>query len=189
MIRFDGNTQEDIKLWHTYLFWARSRVCNTEVADSKVIADDPASRVDVSIGEALQAILFCSFTLEYRMKRVLLSMGFNLPKKETLGPLYANFWPRLEKLDRLDKAGKCKKPVEWKGCADTLDTLVSVRNAIAHADYNEALRMLSATRDPADMARKYYNALINAIMLINISTGYDTRPFHEIEEYFKPLKC
>lgn len=92
-------------------------------------------------------------------------------------------------MDRLDKAGKCKKPPEWKECADTLDTLVSVRNAIAHANYEETLRILSATKDPADMARKYYNALIDAIMLINISTGYDTRPCHEIEEYFKPLKC
>jgi hypothetical protein len=189
MIRFDGNTPEDIELWHTYLFWARSRVCNTEVADSKVIADDPANRVDFSTGDALQAILFCSFTLEYRMKRVLLSMGCKLPKKETLGPLYANFWPRLEKLDRLDKAGKCKKPVEWKKCADTLDTLVSVRSAIAHANYEETIGMLSATRDPTEMARKYYNALIDAIMLINISTGYNTGPFHEVKEYFKHLKC
>ena len=23
MIRFDGNTDDDIKLWHTYVFWAR----------------------------------------------------------------------------------------------------------------------------------------------------------------------
>ena len=189
MIRFDGNSPEEIKLWNTYLFWARSRVCNTEVADSKIIADDPAKRLDASIGEALQAILFCAFTLEYRMKRVLLSMGFKLPEKETLGTLYEKFWPRLETMDRLDRAGKCKKPVEWKECADTLKKLVSVRNDIAHANYEETIQMLSATMDPADMARRYYNSLIDAIMLINISTGYETRPFHEIEEYFKPLKC
>lgn len=41
---------------------------------------------------------------------------------------------------------------------------------------------------PIKMARRYYNSVVDALRLINIGTGYETRPDEEVKEYFKPLR-
>lgn len=83
MDTFDGDSQDDRKLWHTYLYWARERamMCSSAIPVPGVIVDDPINRVDSSIGKSLQAILFSSFALEYRLKRVLICMNVSFPKK------------------------------------------------------------------------------------------------------------
>ncbi|GAI18664.1 unnamed protein product, partial [marine sediment metagenome] len=103
MIRFDGNTPDDVKLWHTYIHWAREKAKFGQTKDKATIpaiADDPINRVEDSLSLTLQTIIFSSFALEYRLKRVLISMGGKLKSKETLTPLLNNFWQRLSNIDR-----------------------------------------------------------------------------------------
>lgn len=88
MIRFDGNTPDDVKLWHTYIYWAREKAKFGQIkykATIQAIADDPNNRVEDSLSLALQTIIFSSFALEYRLKRVLASMGVKLKSKKDLG--------------------------------------------------------------------------------------------------------
>ena len=136
MVRFDGNTPDDIKLWHTYLYWARQRVksdSSLDLISKPAIVDNPDNRVEESISSTLQAIVFSAFALEYRLKRVLISMGVSFPPKETLMPLLQKFWNRLSRIDRLDGKGKCTPPNDWNDCMRVLESLVKIRNNIAHA--------------------------------------------------------
>jgi len=191
MIRFDGNTSDDVKLWHTYIHWAREKARFGQTKDKATIpaiADDPINRVEDSFSFALQTIVFSSFALEYRLKRVLISMDVKLKSKETLGPLLCKFWPRLSSKNRLDKKGKCSPPTEWNNCLEKLIQLIELRNDIAHANYSETLSSFSGVENPLKMARKYYDSVVDAIRIINIGTGYETRPDEKAKEDFESLK-
>ncbi len=187
---FDGDSQDDRKLWHTYLYWARERAMTSASAIpvAGVIVDDPGNRVDSSIGRSLQAILFSSFALEYRLKRVLICMDVSFPKKETMGPFLERFWSRLRAVARLDGRGKCSAPAGWQRLEPHLKRLVDLRNNIAHANYTETLNFLSVGDNPQQQARNFYNYVVDAIRLVNEGTGYDTRSNEELDEHFRPLK-
>jgi hypothetical protein len=58
---------------------------------------------------------------------------------------------------------------------------------MAHANYEEVVRFLGGS-DSLTRAREYYNAVVDALMLINVGTGYDTRPLDAMKTYFEPLK-
>lgn len=190
MRTFDGDSQDDRKLWHTYLYWAREQAMTSSSAIpvAGVIVDDPISRVDSSIGRSLQTILFSSFALEYRLKRVLICMNVSFPKKETMGLFLKQFWSRLRAVERLDGCGSCSPPEGWQGLESHLRRLVDLRNSIAHANYTETLNFLSAGADPQQQARDFYNCVVDAIRLVNEGTGYETRSKEELDEYFGPLK-
>jgi hypothetical protein len=158
-------------------------------ANPAVIVDDPSNRVDPAIGQALQTILFSSFALEYRLKRVLMSMNVPFPPKETLGPLLDKCLGRLSGVARLDDHGNCSAPAAGQVVEPILKRLVEARNDIAHANYKETLRFFSGGADPQDQARHFYNALIDGIRFINEGTGFDTRPKEELDKYFQPLKA
>ena len=190
MPTFDGDTLPDRKLWHTYLYWARERATTSASAVPVlgVIVDDADNRVDAAISKALQAILFASFALEYRLKRVLTSMDVPFPERETLGPFLNNFWGRLARVPRLDGRGSCVPPSDWSTIEPRLKRLVRLRNDIAHANYADTRQFLSETSSPTEEARCLYNTVVQAIRLINQGTGYDTRSGKELDEYFEPLK-
>ena len=147
MVGFDGNTSEDKKLWHTYVFWAyapaRSLAGPPPQGKQPPHAADPNNRLRESLARALQTILFSSFVLDYRMRRVFEAFGLHLRPKTTLGPLLNCFWPRLAVVDRLDKNGKCLPPPEWSICEPDLQHLVRLRNDIAHANYKKTLQAFS----------------------------------------------
>jgi len=191
MIRFDGDTRDDVKLWHTYVHWALEKARFGQTKDKTTIpavVDDPINRVEDSLSFALQIIIFSAFALEYRLKRVLISMGVEFGSKETLNPLLKCFWPRLSNKNRLDKKGKCLPPTEWNDCFEDLLQLVELRNDIAHANYCEILSFFSGAETPLKKARKYYHSVVDAIRIINIGTGYEIRPDEEAKEDFKPLR-
>ena len=190
MATFDGDSQDDRKLWHTYLYWARERAMTSSsaVPVQGVIVDDPVNRVESSISRSLQAILLSSFALEYRLKRVLICMNVRFRKKETLGPFLEKFWSRLRTVVRLDGRGNCSPPASWERLEPHLKRLVDLRNDIAHANYTETLNFLSANVDPQQQARDFYNYVVDAIRLVNEGTGYETRSKEELDEYFGPLK-
>ena len=188
---FVGDTPNDRKLWHTYLYWARERVrsmSQPDVPEAAALVDDPNRRVEASTGKALQAIIFSAFALEYRLKRVLVCMGASFPEKETLKPLLVKFWERLKLIDRWDKSGKCTSPSGWKVIEPVLLRLVELRNDLAHANYKETLQFLSGAANPEQAALQLYNAVIDAIKLVNQGTGIDTTPPEELDRYFEHLK-
>jgi hypothetical protein len=149
------------------------------------MVDHPNRRVDEDIDNALQVILFSAFALEYRMKRVLVSMGKKPPRN--LKPLIDGFWPRLKDTPRLDGRGKCRAPQDWHSIEPRIKDLADRRDKIAHADYAHALRFFSPQAPPVT-ALDYYDAVIDAICSINVGTGYDTRPPKELVDYFERLR-
>ena len=185
MVAFDGKTPSDVKLWHTYVWWARLQIA---APDPRVIVDAPANRIDPALSRALQTVVFSAFALEYRLRRVLEEMGQTVRPRTTLSQLLTLFWIRLGTVDRLDGSGKCAQPAGWNSCEGTLKSLGTLRNSIAHANYDEILKSLRGG-DPTQLAKNYYNAVIEAIKLINIGTGYDTRSRVEIDGYFEVLKA
>jgi hypothetical protein len=190
MTTFDGETQYDRRLWHSYIYLAKRYAIASggrTASSTPAIADDPSNRVGEPLVEALQTVLFSAFALEYRLKRVLIAMGQPPRQKDTLTPLFEGFWTTLSHVNRLDGKGRCAPPAEWASCEPTLKELISVRNQMAHANYKDVLEFLGRT-DPLRRARRYYNTLVDAIMLINLGTGYETRPLYEVEDYFRPLK-
>jgi hypothetical protein len=198
MVTFDGDTNDDVRLWHSYLYWARERVRAlsadpmvgapaTAASVDAAIVDDPHNRIDNSTGVALQALVFTAFALEYRLKRVLRAMGVSVPPKETLGPCLGNFWRRLAGVTRLDGTGPCRPPADWAKVEPLLRELRDRRNSLAHANYSETLSFLAASSDPAKEAIRLYNGVVEAIKLINLGTGYETRPTDKVDEYFRSL--
>jgi hypothetical protein len=185
-----GEKVEDRKLWHTYFYWAREKVLtlSTSDPDESAIIDNPKNRIGVTPSNILQAILFSAFALEYRLKRTLEFMSVKVPKKVTLGPLLDIFWRELSKVDKYEDNVKCSPPGEWKSIKADLTKLVELRNRIAHANYKKTSQIFADESEGIKQALRCYNAVVDAVKLINFGTGYDKRPLNELEEYFKPLK-
>lgn len=179
-------------MWHSYLYWARERVLADapgpgSVPAAPAIVDDAANRISEPVGRALQAVLFSAFALEYRLKRVLLANNIDVPPTETLRPCLDQFWNRLAKVHRRDGHGLCLPPVEWAAIKPQLDQLVTLRNTLAHANYTKIVRFLESGQDAEQQAKSLYRAVVEAIKLINLGTGYETRPVDEVNEYFRAL--
>ena len=191
---YDGDDPGNVRLWHTYVYWAKQQALQSirarggPVKGQPAIADDPANRIDETLSEAIRTIVFASFMLEYRLRRVLAELDVTIQPKTTLGPLLNSFWSRLKETRRIEGEGCCCPPEEWKKCFPVLQRLVRLRNAIAHANYNETLQIFHATDDSVAFALQHYNAVIDAIRLINVGTGNDTRPHDVLVNYFQPLK-
>ena len=187
MTTYDGASDDDRRLWHSYVYLARQHaITSGGKAIAPAIVDDASHLVHDSLREALQTVLFSSFVLEYRLKRVHIEMG-RPPKQTTLSPLFDGFWKALRNVDRLDGAGKCAPPTQWASLAPRLKRLITLRNQMAHANYVNVLKFLGQ-KDPPRQARDHYNDVVEAIMLINLGTGYETAPFDEVEKYFAPLR-
>ncbi len=137
MVTFDGDNELDRKLWHTYVYWARKNAQSQQKDQppkSEVIVDDPENRVSDEISAAIQTILFSCFALKYRLKRVLKVLNVSYPEKETFGPFLKKFWIRLANKNRLDSTGYCEPPADWSSIEPQLESLIQLRNNIAHAN-------------------------------------------------------
>ena len=190
-IRFAGDTLEDEKLWYTYFHWAleKARFGQTKnKTTNPAVVDNPVNRVKDSFSFALRIIIFSAFALEYRVRRVLIYMDAKHEYEENFTRLLKDFWDLLSNIDRLDKKGKCSPPTEWNNCLEDLRQLVKLRNNIAHANYREILSFFSGAENPLKMARRYYNSVVDALRLINIGTGYETRPDEEANKNFELLR-
>ena len=191
MIRYDGETDEDQKLWNTYLYWARQEArfpCTDPPTEPRAFIDDHEKRIGDDTAATLRTIVFSCFALEYRLKRTLKALNVQFPKKEPSGDFFRQFWNRLSKKERLDGKGKCGPPSEWSLIEPGLKSLIGLRNDIAHANYSETVRFISGCLDPVATAREFYNAVVDAIRLVNQGTGYDVKGPEELKEYFRPLR-
>ena len=186
---FEGVTDNDKKLWHSYFYWARQnaiRLTITKYPTSDAIIDDDERRIDPNISTSIQTIIFSAFTLEYRLRRVRIALNAPFRKRDTLRNLLESFWDRLTDCRKVNGEGNCEKPEGWEDCSTKLMELVNFRNKIAHANYEGVLRLLAGI-DPEERALEFYNAVVDAIKLINIGTGHDKGTEGERELYYSPL--
>ncbi|MBA7496192.1 hypothetical protein ES702_06790 [subsurface metagenome] len=107
--------------------------------------------------------------------------------KKNLKTLLCIFWNELEKRNRWDKKGKCKKPLGWNNCDKDLRKLVELRDKIVHANYCEVLSFFSGKENSLETALRYYRSFIKAMGLISIGTGYGVCSNEEVEKELESL--
>lgn len=189
MHRFDGNTDEEAQVWHSYMRIARDHVITSGAEplaeESPAIADD-ALVWSESARAAIQTILFSSFILEARLKRVLSEMGRPARKFDGLNNVLSNFWTALAEVRRVQSEEFCTQPAEWTAIESKLNDLRRLRNQMAHGNLAAVLVSLGPGAAPT-VARDLYNAVIRAIVLVNLGTGYEDRSPAEVWKSFEPL--
>jgi hypothetical protein len=181
---------EDKKLWQTYVYWARRDIkdgLDVEPAGEEAIADKPSQRIEDRLAKAIQSLLFSALMLEYRLKRVLAYVGLPVNRRDGLEKRLELIRKELPKLDRKDGKGKSALPAEWQDCESKFEFLRKFRNRVAHANYDELLELFQGT-DPIEVARLYYNRVVDFMIALNICTGNETRSWDEVEKYFRPLR-
>jgi hypothetical protein len=189
MVGIAGITDEDRKLWNTYLFWARGAVDPGTPSNRALDIAKQRRRVRATDARALQAILFTVFALEYRLKRIYEVLGLKPRKRDTLGTLINNFRHRVESARRLDRSGLVRLPPEWSRVHQRLSKLNDLRNAIAHGNYAKVIAEVSSRpRAMPRLARTSYNVLVDVIRITNNAIGYDLRTKREIVKYYRRLK-
>src|SRR5687768_8248685 len=97
-----GDTARERRVWNSYLFAARSGADAGTAADPLLDIARAASRLPAGKEQALQEIVFSSFALEYRMRRIFKVLGLSHRERDTLGSLVANFLARVQGAPRLD---------------------------------------------------------------------------------------
>jgi hypothetical protein len=179
-----GDTPQDKRLWHTYLYWARSELLPSALG---LIIGDQRNRLPPKTSEALRSVVFAAFALEYRLKRTLLFVGQSPRSRDTLGSLLVNIDVRLGQATRPD--GKpIALPKEWTRIKKRLGELVALRNEIAHANYTRLSQRLASTQARRRIAKTLFNAVIDAIRILNHAVGYDTRPRRVARREYGRLK-
>jgi hypothetical protein len=189
MHRFDGKTDDERKVWHSYMRIARDRVIASgavpsatrrpEICNQKLVWDKKAR-------EAVQTIVFAAFILEARLKRVLNEMGRPPRKLDGLNNVLTNFWRALSTVKKIGREDACAPPPEWSQIEAQLNELRQLRNLMAHGNLSEVARRLRS-QDAQKKARELYNAVMKAILLVNLGTGYETKSPKDAWQYFAPL--
>ena len=182
-----GDSNQDRQLWNTYFSWARS------VLDPKrrqeLARKAQFRRISRHKAAHLQAIVFAAFALEYRVKRIYKVLGLAHREKDTLGSLLSHFRHRVETAERLDGHGRVQLPAQWKSIEARLRELNRFRNSIAHANYQQVLDFLpNDARRSRAVARRCFNALVDAIHVTNKAIGYETLSESDATRYYRKLK-
>lgn len=189
MHRFDGKTENERRVWHSYMRIARDRVIASgavpltktppEISNDKLVWDEKAR-------EAVQTIVFSAFILEARLKRVLNEMGRPPRKLDGLNNVLTNFWKALSGVKKIGCDDICSPPPEWTQVEVQLSELRQFRNVMTHGNLSEVARRLQS-QDAQAKARDLYNAVMKAILLINLGTGYETKSPKDAWDNFAPL--
>jgi len=116
-------------------------------------------------------------------------LGLGYRNKDTLGALLQNFRRRVETSSRLDRRGPVRLPARWDSLEEKLKELNSLRNKIAHANYREVLSLVPTDpRRSRAVARRCFNALVDAIRVTNRPIGYEPLTTGEARRYYSRLK-
>lgn len=184
-----GKTKEDQRLWNTYLYWARGTLDSTTKKNRALDISRQSQRIPASPATSLQIILFVSFALEYRLRRVYEVLGLRSRKRDGLGTLVNTFRQRVEVMPRLDGAGLIRLPREWARVQARLIELNRLRNALVHGNYATVLKEIAVDpRKIRQKARASFNALVDAIRITNQAIGYDTGKGRKTRAYYRQLK-
>jgi hypothetical protein len=183
-----GRTREDRQLWNTYLFWARSAAAPS-TSRSGLVISKRVNRIRDSTARNLQAILFASFALEYRLKSIYELLGLQTRRRDTLGTLIQNFPHRVATARRLDGKGNVRLPPEWKSIEKRLKILCQWRNDIAHANYRDIRTILpSHTKKSRRQACNCFNAVVDTIRITNRAIGFAAASLREDRKYYRVLR-
>lgn len=189
MTNIAGQTVDEQKFWHTYLFWARSSLDGSTSRKRSLLISKRSNRIKTTRSLHLQAIVFVAFALEYRLKRVLEECNVGYRKMDTLGPLLRNFKHRIEMASRVDGKGPIRLPTEWDSIESRLRRVIQLRNAVAHPNYQRWQTVWPAdTRWSRACAKDAFNALVDMIRVTNKAVGYDSRSDREARAYYGTLK-
>jgi hypothetical protein len=181
-----GDTQIEKRLWNTYMHWARAAAA-PEI-DPTLEISKAANRLPAAHAQALQAILFSAFVLEFRLKLVYDYLGIAFRKRDTLGSLLQHFRTRLEQTPRLDTGRPIRFPVEWGLVERRLRALVTLRNDIAHANQASVLLLLGKSTTSLKVeARRSFNAVVDAIRIIHRATGNESMSLSETRTHYRRL--
>lgn len=180
-----GATDEDRRLWNSYVYWARESL--GPVPDTFIVAD-PDARLSAADASALRAILFTAFALEYRLRSVYEALSLSVRQRDGLGTLLGNLQRRTEGRVGLNRR-RIAFSAEWAAVKLRLDNLVSLRNRVAHGKRGPVAELLrDAEPSLSAQAVDGYNALIDAIRVINLAIGYESRRGKALDNYYSPLQ-
>jgi hypothetical protein len=183
-----GSTPEQERLWRTYLYWARSHLDPKTRSNSQLYIAKASNRLGQPTSEALQAVILTAVALEYRLRRTLESLNLSVRKRDGLGVLLDTFKGRLESAYCFDNGHPIRLPPEWRQVHRRLKHLVEARNRIVHGKHLDLLRELSNTRKARRRAASYFNALVDAMRIINEAIGRPAPSPPGARQYYKPLK-
>lgn len=188
-INIAGQSERDQLLWNTYLYWARGTLDPTTRKNRSLDISKARRRIPASTATSLQIILFVSFALEYRLKRIYEVLGLSSRKRDGLGTLIDNFRRRVEVTPRLDGAGLIQLPPEWTRVQRRLEELNRLRNALVHGNYAKVLEAIAVEpRKIRQVARGSFNVLVDVIRITNQAIGYDTGKHRKTRAYYQRLK-
>jgi hypothetical protein len=186
VVNVAGGDEHDQRLWNTYVYWARATF--PERIPENVVISRSASRISVSSQRSLQAILFATFALEYRLRSVYAVLGLGVRRRDGLWELASNLQRRTS--NSLGMNGqRIQFRAEWRRVLPRIQTLLELRNKIAHGNAGSVAGLVSA-RSPSIkvQARRGYNTFIDAIRVINLAIGYEDLRGRDLRNYYNAMK-
>lgn len=186
MTEISGESENDKKLWFTYLSWPREILKNYWAHDHAEV-DKKSRGFDRKYSDSLQSILFSCMVMEYRIKRTFEYKGIKYRKRDTFGTLIEILWTKLEKVTTEKSKKKCKKPKGWDVFRKRLDHWAEVRNALVHGNYTKIQGLIPKGRAIAE-AKKCYNNMVKLIKILNGALEYYEGNKKEFIKYINCLK-
>ncbi|MCC6150452.1 MAG: hypothetical protein IT461_09405 [Planctomycetes bacterium] len=167
-----GDTPEERGLWNAF-FAAPARPLTQlrpEWKSKPRRKGDGKTPVNPELLAALQSIAFSALLIEYRMRRACEVIGVTLREDVSCRGLIQGFWSFVSQEPCWNGEGLCAKPAEWDNIRPHLEKLAQLRDDIVHVKWAVLLQKLGT--DPLETAKRFYNHVIDAMMWINIGTGY-----------------
>jgi hypothetical protein len=186
VVNIAGGDARDQRLWNTYVFWARAAF--PEPIPANVTIGNASARLALERQRSLQAIVFSTFALKYRLRSVYAALGIQARRRDGLWELSSNLQSRTRSSRGLD--GKpIRFAAEWRQVLPRIQKLLELRNKIAHGNSRSVATLLVA-RSPSIklQARRGYNTFIDAVRVINLAIGYEDRRGADLRDYYKAMK-
>jgi len=181
-----GDKSRDQRLWNSYVYWARAAFPGDLPATMSI--KNARARIGTQQQSSLQAIVFSTFALEYRLRSVYAALGLGTRRRDGLWDLASNLEVRTRSVSGLN--GKpVRFPAEWRRVLPRVQRLLELRNSIAHGNAPRVGDLLAAQGPSIKVqARRGYNAFIDAVRVINIAIGYEDRRGADLRAYYAALK-
>jgi hypothetical protein len=181
-----GSTLPDQQLWNTYVYW--SRAVFPEPLSGTVAMSRSRARIATRDQRSLQAIVFSTFALEYRLRSVYSALGLQTRWRDGLWDLASNLERRTTGVVGLN-GRPVRFAAEWRRILPRIQKLLESRNSIAHGNALKVGQLITAQRPSIKVqARRGYNAFIDAIRVINLAIGYEDLLGADLRKYYAALK-
>jgi hypothetical protein len=178
-----GAASPDQRLWNTYIYWARNALPGPF---EHLSISEPIERLPQGDSDALQAILFTAFALEFRLRSVYEALGIHVRSGDGLSALLNNLHKRIDGQQGFT-GGIIALPAEWVEVRGRLQALLQLRNRIAHGNRRPVSELLDDRASLRARAADGYNAFIDAVRIINKAIGYEWREGQELLTYYAAL--